>query len=211
MILKMRGHKQMRAALAKLRTRLPVEYGRLLERTTFKAADRIKQHYRTSVHVRSGLLIRSVQTHLIRLGDHTESATVSTTTTYALTHEQGATIRPKGIPRMLIVGRRKDGTIVHKMGGGKMLAIPLTKTEAGASRERLIDIAAMGLAQGRPFRTFVSRSGRALMLATGRVVRPIAALAKQVRIPARPIWKPTARWASGELLKGSVNAFKRAA
>jgi hypothetical protein len=157
-------------------------------RHAFIAERRVKQMYRgRMLRVRSGNLIRSVNTR----GHGAKSKTweVGTPVEYAKSHERGATIRPKhGGGRMVVTGRRADGSLTSKMSKGTKLAIPLdaAKTKAGVTRSNKIDRIALDLSRGRPFTTFVSKSGKALMLAVGNEVTPIAALVDRVRLKRKP-------------------------
>jgi hypothetical protein len=99
---------------------------------------------------------------------------------------------------MIITGRLKSGQLRGKMSKGTHLAIPVGRALQGkkkgmrgrSAKSDRIDRTAMDISGGKPFSTFVSKSGKAIMMMVKgwEEAEPIAALKRSVRIPKRPTW-----------------------
>ena len=187
-----RGHQRARREVARVRKAQRKETDAQIRKATFRAEKLVKRLYSgPMLKTRSGTLRRSVH-HVLKSADDGLRASVGTPTKYALTHEKGGVIRPtfRG-GRSVVVGRLAGGQIKTKTSKGRMLAIPVgpAKTPAGVAKHSKIDQTALTLSKGKPFSTFVSQSGKAIMLSVrGGGVQPIAALKSRVRIPKRAVW-----------------------
>jgi hypothetical protein len=158
------------------------------KRHAFMAERQVKKAYRRRLKVRSGTLIRSVTTR--STGKKSRSWEVGTPVKYAKSHEEGAIIRPH-TRREIVVGRTKDGRPRTRMTTGRMLAIPVgaARTMARVAKGRQIDKTALDLSKGQPFTTFVSKSGKAIMLSiAGKPPEPIAALVSKTHIRGKRVF-----------------------
>jgi phage gpG-like protein len=151
--------------------RMPKALSDGVHRTTLNSEIFIKKQYRSKLR-QTGTLMKSVTSTIVRRGGLVTLARVGTPIVYAPIHEKGGTekggtVRPKGRSRTVIVGRTASGEIKTKTAGGKMLAIPgkIARTkQTGTARQKFIDQAGLVASGGRPFSTFVSKSGKALLI-----------------------------------------------
>lgn len=161
---------------------------------------------------RSGTLRRSVNTRKIHGFRERSRYEVGTPVKYSRPHDVGAVIRPKNRGREVITGRRADGTLRTKRALGRRLLIPLAaaKTRAGVVRDVHLDQVALALSRGAPFTTWVSKSGRALLMRVGNGdIQVIGALVSQVRIRGRKTSERVARTADAALVRLMNKRLKR--
>lgn len=198
----------------------------VLRRERQKAAyfieSEVKRDYTTTLHVRSGLLRSSVVVTPRRIVKQ-EDISVGTPIRYAASHEDGATVRASGKGRTYIAGRRVGGQLSYRQSKGSMLTIPIgqaaavgiaarrraAKTAAGVAQAGFADQIALSLSRGRAFGTFISKSGRAILMRVGSEIIPVAALKAMVRIPRRPVWAKALRAVERRLPAGVVASLER--
>ena len=162
----------------------------------------------------TGLHRKAVNVQIQRAGMNTLAA-VGTPMKDAAAHEVGATIRPTGKQRSVIVGRDAKGHLIRFTLGGRMLAIPskriMTK-QAGTARDVHFDVAAAETFKGAYY-TKVSKSGRAvLLMQKGKPVRVIAFLVRSVTLrKGKGMWARQARTTRDRMMQDTNRAVKAAA
>jgi hypothetical protein len=193
-----KGVKEQKKRIKKIDAEKRKSLDTMIKRETLAGEKYIKRLYSGPVlKVRSGLLRASVH-HLFEKRKDGLRSRLSTATRYALKHERGGKVRAGNRGgRMIITGRTKTG-LRSKISKGTYLAIPVGRALQGKKRKNRaqvakgsrIDRVALDIAGGNEFTTFVSKSGRALMMMVKgwRKAEPIAALKRSVTLPKRPVW-----------------------